>query len=248
MEVGSPRRDDRSSWTTLSRIGGIAALATAVVIPIQVVILVLWPPPSSVQDWFSLFHSDPLRGLLDMDLLLIVDMVLLVPILLALYVWLRRSSPSWMTLGTALGFVSIAAYFASNPAFQMLSLSHQYAAATTDAQRAADLAAGQTFLASYSSGTAFYAYYVLGSLALIAISAVMLRSQLFTRTAAWSGIAANVAALGLFVPVVGLVLSVASVFGLEIWYIWVGRTLVRSPAAGTGAPEPTSKPESRGAG
>ena len=44
---------------------------------------------------------------------------------LALYGALREVSESFMAVGVALFFVAIAAYFASNTAFEMLSLSDQ---------------------------------------------------------------------------------------------------------------------------
>ena len=69
--------------------------------------------------------------------------VLLIPVYLALYVPLRRASESAIVLAAALGSIAIAVYFASNPAVEMLALSESYAAATTDAQRAAFLAAGE---------------------------------------------------------------------------------------------------------
>jgi hypothetical protein len=70
-----------------------------------------------------------------MDLLLIVDQVLMVLVLLALCIALRRASQSFMAIALTAGLVGIAAYFASTTAFEMLSLSDQYAAATTEAQR-----------------------------------------------------------------------------------------------------------------
>ena len=65
-------------------------------IPLQIVVFVAWPPPleGSTSEWFTLFHENWLLGLLSLDLLLIVDYVLLEPIVLALYVALRRVSES----------------------------------------------------------------------------------------------------------------------------------------------------------
>ena len=213
-------------WRNLRRSGAVAALCTAALIPIQIAVLLLWPPPTSVTDWFSLFHSNPLLGLVDMDLLMIVDVVLLIPILLALFVALRRSSPSGMALWTGLGFVGVFAYFASNPAVQMLSLADKYANATNAADRASYLAAGQALLSNYT-GTAFDIYYVLASVALIAISVVMLRTTSFGRVTTYSGIIGNLAALGLFMPTIGVALSVGSVFILEVWYVFLARDLLR---------------------
>lgn len=222
--IGPPSHD--TEWRNLRRSGAVAALVTAVLIPVQVTVFILYPPPSTVEGWFSLFHGNPLLGLVDMDLLMLIDVILLVPILLALFVTLRRFSPSGMTLWTGLGLVGLLAYFASNPAVQMLALADKYAGATNPADRASYLAAGQALLANYT-GTAFDVYYVLASVALIAISAVMLRTTSFGRVTAYAGIIGNFAALGLFLPTVGIALSVGSVFILEVWYVFLARDLLR---------------------
>jgi hypothetical protein len=216
--------ESNAEWKPLYRVGGAAALITAVLIPLQIVVFVVWAPPldGTASEWFGLFQDNRLRGLLSLDLLLMVDYVLLVPIVLALYVALRRAGESFMTVATALYFVAIAAYFASNTAFEMLSLSEGYAAATTEAQRATYLAAGQAMLATFQ-GTAFHASYVLGSVAGIMIGVVMLRSDVFGRVAAYALVLGDVIGLGLYVPTVGLFLSVISVPVLLIWYVLIAR-------------------------
>jgi hypothetical protein len=138
-----------------------------------------------------------------------VDYVLLVPIVLAFYLALRQTSESFMAIATALYFVAIAVYFTSNTTFEMLSLSEGYAAATTDAQRGMYLAAGQAMLATFE-GTAFQVSYVLASVAGI-IGAVMLRSDIFSRVAAFALIVGDVIGMGLYVPRIGIFLSVISV-------------------------------------
>ena len=215
----SPTVDSR--WNLLYKVGGAAALITAMVIPIQVIVIAAWPPPlqGTAIDWFMLFQGNWLLGLLSLDLLFMVDYALLVPIFLALYVALRRANESLMLIGTALGFVATAAYFASNTAFEMLSLSNQYAAATTDAQRSMLLAAGQAMLATYQ-GTAFNVSYILGSLAGIGISVVMLQG--FSKVAAYAGILGNVIGFGLYLPMVGIFLGVISGPILWVWYILIG--------------------------
>jgi hypothetical protein len=64
-----------TSWKPLDRVGGAAALVTAVLIPLQIVVFVAWPPPleGTVSEWFTLFEDNWLLGLLSLDLLLIVD-------------------------------------------------------------------------------------------------------------------------------------------------------------------------------
>jgi len=223
-EAGAETADVR--WKALHTVGGAAAAITAIFIPIQIIIFIVSPPPSSVIDYFTLFQHDRLLGLLDLDLLLIVDTALAIPLFLALYVALRRTSDSLMAIATALGFVGIAAYFASNTAFSMLLLSEQYATATTDAKRSILLAAGESMLAVYQ-GTAFHVNYVLGAVALLTISVVILRSNVFNKVTAYVGILANVLAFGLYVPTVGTGLSIVSVVFLEVWYVLIARRLIQ---------------------
>jgi hypothetical protein len=214
-----------SSWKSLHKVGSAAALIMALFIPIQIVVFIVWPPPGTVIGWFTLFQNNRLIGLLDMDLLLIIDQVLLGLILLALYVSLKRASPSFMTIALALGLIGIATYFASTSAFEILSLSNQYAAATSEVERSMFLAAGQVMLASWQ-GTAFDVAYVLEGVALLIIGVVMLRSTIFGKVTARVGILLGVMSL---VPptagTIGLIFALGSLVPLEIWDILIARRL-----------------------
>jgi len=198
----------------------MSALVTAVLIVAQMIVFITWPPPSTAIDYFKLFQDNALLGFLALDLLYVIDNVLLTPILLALYVALRRTNEPFMLIGAALGFVGIAALFASNPAANMHFLSGQYAAAATDAQRSLLLAAGEAMLAVYS-GTAYHVSLILGSVALVIISVVMLQSKIFSKATAYMGVLANVLALGLYVPEVGIYILFFSVVFLLVWYILI---------------------------
>lgn len=216
------------AWKSLYRVGGVAALITAVIFPIAIIVFVVWPPPfdGTVIDWFTLFQENVFLGLLSMDLFLIAYYVLTILAFLALYVALRQASESFMAIAITLGLVGIATYFASNTAFNMLSLSNQYAAASTDAQRTMFLAAGQAMLAIYQ-GTAFHMSYFLVSVAIIIISAVMLRNNIFGKVTAYVGILASIIGFGLYVPLIGDYIAIFSVVGLEIWYVLIAQRLFR---------------------
>jgi len=216
-------------WQTLQRVGGIAALAVLVLIPIQMIVFFVWPPPSSVISWFTLFQDNALVGLLDMDLLLIVDYLLLVGVFSALWASLRRANESLMAIALIVQLVATATYFASTVAFEMLKLSNQYTTATTDAERSIFLAAGQAMLATWQ-GTAFDVSYVLSALAILTVSAVLLRSyHLFSKTTGYAGLSAGVLAL---IPptagTIGVVLSLVSLVPMVIWLALIARRLLRS--------------------
>jgi len=208
--------------------GGVTALAVLVLIPIQMAVFFIWPPPSSVIGWFALFQDNALVGLLDMDLLLMVDYLLLIGVFSALWASLRRANESLMAIAFILQIVATASYLASTVAFEMLSLSNQYATATTDAERSLFLAAGQAMLVTWQ-GTAFDISYVLSALAVLIVSAVMLRSHLFNKVTGYTGLSAGVLML---VPptagMIGVVFSLLSLGPLAVWLTLIARRLLRS--------------------
>ena len=155
-----------------------------------------------------------------------VDNVLLVVIALAIYVALRRASPSVTTMAAGLWLLAIVMIIAANPAVEMLALSDKYAAATTEAQRSSALAAGQALLAGWE-GTAFQVGYIVGQLAGIVVGIVMLRGNLFGRAVPATLIIGNVLGFGYYLPTVGLAVSAFSGVVLWVWYILITRSFLR---------------------
>jgi Domain of unknown function (DUF4386) len=214
------------SWRTLYRAAGVAALTTAVLVPVQLAVFMTYPFPETVTGWFQLLQDNLLAGLVDLDLLLVVDNVLLVVIALALYVALRPTSPSVTTMATGLWLLAIVLFIASNPALELLALSDRFAAATSEAQRSAAVAAGEALLAGWD-GTAFQVGYVTGQLAGIMVGLVMLRSALFGRAVPYTLVVGNVVGFGLYLPSVGLTVSALSGLVLWAWYLLIAPRFFR---------------------
>jgi len=135
--VGSEADTQERRWQRLFMIAGVAAACTAVLIVVQIVVYAVWPPPATAIEHLALMRDRPLLGLLSLDLLYVIDNVLLIPILLALFVALRRFDESVMAIGATLGFVGVAALFASNPAANMHYLAARSAASCCGAGRSA---------------------------------------------------------------------------------------------------------------
>lgn len=225
-QVTSTANDD-SRWRTLYKIAGVSALIAVALIPLQIIVYAIWGIPKTAIESFTQFQTNKLIGLLVLELPYIVSNILSVPIYLGFYVALRRENESVMAIATALGLIAIAIVFAARPTFDMLYLSEQYAAATTEAQRAILLAAGEAKLALVY-GTAQQVHYVLGSVALLLVSIIMLLSDIFSRATAYVGIVANVLVFGLYVPTIGIYLSIISVFPfLMLWLILIGRRFLQ---------------------
>ena len=233
-------------WSLLYKIAGSAALLTVLMIPVQLGVFVASPPPGFdpsphvVEGYFALFQKSKLIALLDLDLLLVVDQLLGVPIALALYVALRKTNQSAMLIATVLGLVCSAAYCAFNGSFAMLALSNQYTLAATDAEKSALVTAGTAVLANHL-GTGFHFNYIVGSLTIIIVGAVMLRSPVFSKLTAYAGIGAGVVGLGLYVPRIGILLSILSVPLYALWNTLISRRFFRLA-------QPTSAPTTEGIG
>jgi hypothetical protein len=208
-------------WRPLFRTAGFAAVAVAVLTPIAITVFAIWPPPAGgVEQWYSLFSENPL------DLPFVVINVLMVPIMLALYISLTRLNPAMTALAGSLFLVGVAAFFASNPAVEMLTLSNQFAEATTDTQRLALLGAGESMLATFN-GTAFHVNYILAQTAGVILGTVMLRSTLFSARVAYLMIAGNAIGFGLYLPEIGLAVSALSGVILWAWFILIARSFLR---------------------
>ncbi len=222
-----------SGWCTLYRIGAAAALTLVLFTFVQAAIYIIWPPPSfepaagAVRDWFSLLQNNWLIGLLDLDLMMLVDYPLNLLVVFALYAALRRTNQSLAAVAAALGLMGLASYFAANPAFSMLALSRQYAAAGTQAEQATTVAAGQAIMAVFA-GSAFNTSYVLIAVSGLIMSLVMLWNNTFSRRTAYVGIVFYAMNL---VPAsagtLGLVLSLASLLPMVIWLVMIARRFLQ---------------------
>ena len=219
----TPRATSIPRHGGIYRAGAVAALAIVALIPPQIVAFSVWPPPGAVVDWFARFQQSWLLGLISADLLFLVSNTLLALVYLALYFALREEAESAMTIALVLGLLGIAAYLASNTAFEMLALSRQYAVATTEAERAIPLAAGRAMLVT-STGTTFDVYYVLDAIFLLIVAPVMLRGRTFSRLTGYMALASGVLML---IPssagTVGMIFSLASL----VPWVWFSILITR---------------------
>jgi hypothetical protein len=188
-------------------------------------------PPSTALDWFTLLQDSPFLGLLLLDLFDIVNYLLVGLMFLALYGALRFANKVAMIVAMACDLVGVAVYLASNQAFALLALSDRYAAASTDAQRAAFLAAGEALLVAHNPNGIQLGLLLVALAGLIA-SLVMLRSQVFGKATAMVGLVANSLVLSYFVAL-PLVPAIAPLFPAVsapfrvIWYALIARKLIR---------------------
>jgi hypothetical protein len=229
-----------SSWKSLYKIGGVAALIATALFVGDIVILVTGNAMlGSANSWFTLMQNDRVAGLLQLFFTDLVGVALMYPIFFALYAALKRSNEVYAAFATGLAGLGIAIVLATNINYSLLYFNDQYAVATA-VQRSQIATAGESFVALLNgTGPIMGGLFIEG--AFVIISIIMLQSRVFSKKIAYLGIAAH----GLDVAHSIVLLVLAPIFGMAlastigallltiggtlqlIWYPLVGRRLIQ---------------------
>jgi hypothetical protein len=232
-QVANTETTDRA-YKSLYRLGGVAAIIVTVLTLVEVVIFTFYPQPGTISGWFMLFQSNRLIGLMDFWGLEVPMYVMFTLVFLALYAALRKIDEGILLIALTFALLGIGIFFATNNPFSMLSLSNQYAAAVTDAERSTLLAAGQALLANTNQRAigGFNMGLCLVSVAGLMISSVMLRSRSFSRLTAYVGIVTFALSLADYLRqaltssvIIALLVILPNVLFLVIWFVLIGRRL-----------------------
>ena len=246
MENNNPMKEmkvEHDIRKRLYRLGGAACLAIALLYLSAIVVYVpamrQGPAPTTVLEWFDLLQNNQIVGLFYLGFADIPIVILFGLVSIALYTALKQVDKVWATIAAPFAFVGMTVYLATNVSFSMLSLSNKYAAATTEAQQASFIAAGQALI-SVTHGTGGVAGLALVWLAALIFSIIMLSDRKMSRSTAWIGIVA----FGLLVPsflfsgytygasggigqVLALITSIGGGLFSLVWYILMGLNLLR---------------------
>ena len=259
MDPKARMPDPEATWKTLYGVAAACALLIVLVAVGDVVTMffegdVAAPGSRAAGDWLVQLHDHRLLAMRNLGLLNIVNLVLELPIFLALWHAHRRVDPAFATLATSLLVIGAAVYVARNTVFSMDALAVQYAAAGSEAQRASIAAAGQALAALGEDLTpGMLMGFVLTELAGLVMALVMLFGRVFGRWTAAVGVAGFGALLvfnllaALVPSAYGAALGLGALGGLLMiaWYVLVARSFaqlarggraVARPLAATGAP------------
>lgn len=220
------------NFQPLFRVAWCLALTMLILIPIQIIVYVIAPPPDTVKGLFELYQQNPFLGLLSLDFLYLFNNIIIVVIYVALFVLLFQERPVTVLLALILGLIGNACYYPSNPAFEMLTLSNQYFLAQPE-QQIIYLAAGESLMAGYT-GTTFNVYYVLSTICLLLFASALLKNPRFKKSVGLWGLASG---FFMIIPssagVVGMVFSLLS---LIPWVIFVALLMNNFKKYSAGAP------------
>ena len=198
---------------TLSKVALYASMAMAVIIPLQIIVFFVSFPPETAELWLALFNQNWVLGLLQMDLLFIVDNVLLVLLYLTLYQILKEKNQPAMMVAILLGLLGIASFFSSNPAFEMWQTAREYA----KMPRESLLTIAEALVFQWR-GTAFNIYYVLNGITLI-VTALAMRDSIFKNRTATVGLISGF--LMVIPSTAGTIGLVCSLLSLIPWMIFL---------------------------
>ncbi len=198
------------------------------------VVFTLGGEPRTPGEYFTLLQSNRLVRLLRLDFSTVVSMALYYLPFFGLYAALTRADGAYAALATAFAFVGLTLWLGTHSAFSMIRLSDQYVAAATDAHRSQLLAAGEAIIASdmwHSTGALIGGIFLQS--AAVMISALMLRSNIFSRVTAYVGILGNgLDLLHIIINIMlpgnpGDILMVVAGPLYLIWFILLGRRLLQ---------------------
>jgi hypothetical protein len=209
-------------WNNLYRIAAVAIAISLLLIPLSIVGFVIWPP--FPEDILTLLQENPFAGLMSLDFLYLLSNIPTIPIFLALYVSLKDDAPSWALLALVMGVMGLVLLVPARPIVEMFALSKL---AANGADPAAIDVAQDVLLAQFE-GTAYHAHYIIGGLSLLISSLLMLHSPFYSKATAYTGIATNILIFGIYVPQIGIYLSLLSVLGYLVWWVMLGRAYYRA--------------------
>ena len=205
------------NFQPLYRVAQFLTLAMLLIIPLQIAIYIISPPPDTVKGFFELYQQNPFLGLLSLDFLYLFNNMIIVIVYLAIFILLFQEKPVVVLLAFILGIIGVACYYPSNPAFEMLTLSHQYFQALPQ-QQLIYLAAGEAVMAGYT-GTSFDVYYVLSTICLLLFAYAIFKSPKFKKSVGLWGL---VSGFFMIIPSsAGMVGMIFSFLSLIPWVVFI---------------------------
>ena len=210
-------------WRNLYRAGGIVPIIVVFFYLAELLSMASGEPyPTNVESWFSLFQRDRILGLLYLNAFDVFSIALLGVTFLALYVSLKQFNESYAAIAGVFAFIGIPSFITPRVLMlSIISLSNQYAASASDAQRSQILAAGQG-LSSLGTATPQTVGFFFLAIAVLILSVIMLRSTPFWKVTAYMGILN--ALLTFLDDIVAFTVSSIATYFLLIssfsWFIW----------------------------
>jgi len=184
-------------WRNIYRLGAITTIIVLAGIILDMVVGTVTGGniaelPQTAIERFTQFKENPLLGLYNLDLLNVINQIILIPSIFALYAAHRETSKPSASLVLILFLIGTAIFVCGNTALTMLDLSHKYFISGSEEQKLLIAAAGEAMLAKGSHGNlGVFTGFVLPTFANALMSCVMLNGKVFSRATSYIGITGN---------------------------------------------------------
>ena len=189
--------------------------------------------PQTAIERYSQFNDNWLLGLYNLDLLNIVNQIILIPSIFALYVAHRNTRNVSALLSLILFLVGTTIFVTGNTSLTMLDLSQKYFAASSEEQRMLLAAAGEAMLAKGAHGSlGVFIGFALPTFANFLMSLVMIKGKVFSRATSYTGVVGNLLMvlyliLVTFFPAVEKMALVFALPGGVLLMVWMVMFTVR---------------------
>lgn len=189
--------NSEKQWKNIYRIGAVTTIVVLCGIILDIIIGNITSGnlaelPQTAVERFYQFKENSLLGLYNLDLLNIINQIILIPSIFALYAAHRDTNKPPALLSLILFLIGTTIFVTGNTALTMLDLSHEYFVTSSTEQKMLLSAAGEAMLAKGSHGSlGVFIGFALPTIANAMMSCVMLNGKIFSRTTSYIGIIGN---------------------------------------------------------
>lgn len=218
----------------LYQIGGISCVILILYSLVTMLIMVrIGTPPETIEECFFMLSENRFYGLLRLDILTVFVMPLYYFLFYSIYLALKDTDTELLSISTIIIFAGVTLFLATPSVFSYLHLSDEYARATLDSDKSQLIAAGQAILASDMwHGTGAKIGGILMQSGALIISILMLKSNVFNKLTAYTGIVTHGLDLahiiiGFFLPTTGIILMAIAGPLYLLWFPLIGIRLFK---------------------
>jgi len=227
-------KKENTSIRLLYQLGGLTCMILIAYSLFTMLIMVgIGTPPETIEECFSMLKENRLYGLLRLDILTVFVMPLYYLLFYSIYLALKDTNKEFLSISTILVFAGLTLFLATPSVFSYLHLSDEYAKATIESDKNQLIAAGEAILASDMwHGTGAKIGGILIQLGALIISMIMLKSNVFNKLTAYTGIVTHGLDLahiviGFFLPTVGIILMAIAGPLYLLWFPLIGIRLFK---------------------
>lgn len=217
--------ETRSKW--IYKVGGFSLIIVGVSYLIGAMLsLIIGPAPSGAIEYMDALAAHKMLSITNFAFFTLAD-IFLIPASMASYYALKGVNKKAMTIACALMiiFAVFDTAITELTSFELVSLTQNFAVATSEAQRSAIMVTANSLLSTLPVIT--MCSFVVSSVGLLIMALMMLKGNFSKRSALpglVAGIAGTIGGLYIIVPIFAL-LIIPSLFAMGMWGIFAGRAI-----------------------